>query len=424
MSASGKNKRNKGKRLPEVRKEAEKAPVKAEPQKSTWVKKRHKAVLTLLRPFFRLHLRLKYGLVLPENKFLELPEPCLIMANHQMTLDPVLISSLCKTPVYWMASDDLFNKPIISPALSWLVAPIPKSKSKSDLNAVRLTCRVLKEGGSVGIFPEGNRSLSGDNWQIDPSTCKLAKVANAPLVLLNVRGGYGAEPRWGRGVRRGKLYVEIVRTVSVEEMKRMSAEEVQELIVSALKNGQEKGQAFRYARRAEYLERALYYCPQCGSFHTLTSNRKEIVCTKCQLRAEYTEDLRFKPIKGNLPFSTVKEWFAAQREAFAKYIRRSRRTRMLLADYGVQMFELLGRSKKRRIGKGTLYADKRGILFAARGESKIPFSQTEAVTAVGKRKLRIYTKDGRVFQLKGDKRFNAVKYLHLFEVLSSTCTGG
>ena len=49
-----------------------------------------------------------------------------------------------------------------------------------------------------------------------------------------------------------------------------------------------------------------------------------------------------------------------------------------------------------------------------KGEERVfTFEELLAVTVLGRNKLNIYF-DDRVFQFKGGKRFNAVKYVHLF----------
>ena len=55
-----------------------------------------------------------------------------------------------------------------------------------------------------------------------------------------------------------------------------------------------------------------------------------------------------------------------------------------------------------------------GIALKWKGEERVfTFEELLAVTVLGRNKLNIYF-DDRVFQFKGDKRFNAVKYVHLF----------
>ena len=73
------------------------------------------------------------------------------------------------------------------------------------MQAIRDCLRVLKEGGAVGIFPEGNRTLTGAQWEMTDSVAKFVKLSKVPLVLYNIEGGYGSDPRWGVSKRKGKM---------------------------------------------------------------------------------------------------------------------------------------------------------------------------------------------------------------------------
>jgi hypothetical protein len=60
----------------------------------------------------------------------------------------------------------------------------------------------------------------------------------------------------------------------------------------------------------------------------------------------------------------------------------------------------------------SLYGDK--IIIEADGETyNFDFEQLNAVTVLGKNKLNIYVND-KIYQIKGGKRFNALKYVNIF----------
>lgn len=89
-------------------------------------------------------------------------------------MDPFFISKAFPFQLYFYASDDLFNLKV-SPLIRYLAAPIPKSKSVADLKAVMISLRVLREGGAIGITPEGNRTLSGRLWEMGDSVANSLK---------------------------------------------------------------------------------------------------------------------------------------------------------------------------------------------------------------------------------------------------------
>jgi len=55
-------------------------------------------------------------------------------------------------------------------------------------------------------------------------------------------------------------------------------------------------------------------------------------------------------------------------------------------------------------------------------DREYPFAETDAVVVLGKNKLNIYAgKD--ILQLKGNKRFNALKYVNFFHRYKNQMTG-
>lgn len=382
-----------------------------EKKKERWRKKHHAVTFALLRgifkPFFRLRYRLK-----PSQDEKKVPQGALIMGNHQTTYDQFILTCSFRRPVYLIASEDLFLNPVLGPIMKYTMRPISKSKSKSDLMTIRNTLKVLKEGNTVALFPEGNRTLSGGSWQIDLSTAKLAKIAKAPLVLYRIDGGYGTDPRWGGKIRRGKMTAGTVKIIQPEQLEQMSVEEVYDEIINTLRsNDYERGVRFKSRRRAEFLERALYYCPNCKSFESLYSKGNYLYCKNCDTVAEYSEDLQINQLAGVVPFNNVYEWFNAQKLAVKNAPTAE------FEDKGL-VLRLIYDKKWHKIGKGDIACDKNRVRVTAYSGQVFDYSfdEIDGATILGKRKINFYLPDGKTLQIEGDKRFCAVKYLHLFEL--------
>lgn len=81
--------------------------------------------------------------------------PAVLVCNHRSDLDPLLLAFHIPRPVHWMARAFLFNIPVFRELL-WAVDAIPISrKPEVRQKALEQGARILKEGGVVGIFPEG-----------------------------------------------------------------------------------------------------------------------------------------------------------------------------------------------------------------------------------------------------------------------------
>lgn len=373
-----------------------------------WVKKRHAAVFAFLRfamaPFLwlRYHYRAEKA---PIRK-----GPCIVLSNHQATMDPFFISKAFPFQLYFYASDDLFNLKV-SPLIRYLAAPIPKSKSVADLKAVMISLRVLREGGAIGITPEGNRTLSGRQWEMGDSVAKLVKTAKVPLVLFNLCGGYGTDPRWGVKIRRGTKFVGRVRRIlTAEEYAGMSDEELFGIIKNELDvDDTLSGERYKSRRRAEYIERALYMCPVCGSIGTIHSHGTGFCCTSCKTEAEYTEDLKISPPVGG--YSRIYEWYEWERQEIVRRILGGEK----ISDGDILFRESVKLQKKIKLPGNTVTLDKDSLMISGGGaETRYPLAEIDAITAVGKKKFNFYYK-GKILQVKGGKRFCAIKYVHAFD---------
>lgn len=327
---------------------------------------------------------------------------------------PVLRAKSFRFPIYFVASDDLFNLKI-SPLIRYLVAPIPKSKSMADLQAVKGMLRVLREGGAVAVAPEGNRTLNGRQWEMSDAIAKFVKVANVPLVLYNLRGGYGVDPRWGGKIRRGTFFRGGVRRIVYpEEYADMSVQELFALICRELDvDDTELPARYKSRRRAEYIERALYLCPVCGKIGTIRSQGKFFSCSACGTSAEYTEQLTIAPPVAG--YDKIYPWFEWERREIVQRLLQGER----LEDAKI-LFRKSVKLKRKIILQGDRVSMDRDALRISGGgaEHVFPLADIDAMTAVGKKKFNFYYR-GDILQVRGDKRFCSIKYVHAFDGLKA-----
>ena len=142
--------------------------------KKKWIKKRHYLVRNIAAATIGTYTRLRYGVQV--EKFKEQGKrPYLIVMNHTTAADQFLVGMAFAGPVYYLASEDLFSNGWISRLLTWAVAPIPIKKQTVDVHAVANCIRVAREGGTIALAPEGNRTYFGKTAHIKPSIAKLVR---------------------------------------------------------------------------------------------------------------------------------------------------------------------------------------------------------------------------------------------------------
>ncbi len=381
--------------------------------KRKWTKPRHKVVRAILGATFLPYVKLKYGVRI---KRFENPtkRPHLILYNHQTAYDQFFVGGAFREPIYYVASEDIFSMGFVSKLIKYLVEPIPIKKQTNDARAVINCIKVAREGGTIAIAPEGNRTYSGRTEYIKPSITGLARHLGMPIAFFRIEGGYGVHPRWADTVRGGGMTAGVSRVLEPEEYKDLSDDELYAIICRELycdecvcdKEYNGKG-------LAEYIERAIYVCDDCG-LSTFESRGDIIECKRCSKKWRYTPKKELVGVGFDSRFGFIGEWYDYQ----SKFVNSLDPTAMddaPLYEESAALSEVILYDRKKLLHKTAavrLYPSR--ITVTAEGDSyDFPFDSTAAVTVLGKNKLNIYS-GTRVFQLKGDEHFCALKYVNIF----------
>ncbi|MBO4978836.1 MAG: 1-acyl-sn-glycerol-3-phosphate acyltransferase [Clostridia bacterium] len=387
------------------------AEIKKTKKKKKWCKFRHKVITALLRWPFYAYVRLRYGIRVERCRE---KRQFLILMNHQTAFDQFFVGLVFPRPLYYVASEDLFSKGFVSGLIRWLVEPIPIKKSTSDSHAVRLCRKVALEGGSIALFPEGNRTYSGKTEYIKPSLEQLVRFLRLPVAILNLVGGYGVHPRFSDVVRKGKCRIYVKRILEVEEYEAMAPENLAALLERELYvDDTALGGEYHHKKMAEYLERVMYYCPECG-LSKWQSHGDTATCLTCGKTVKYLPNLRLEGLGTPFPYATMAEWYDAQ-EAYIHGFDLSVYNETPAYVDTVQFSEVILYKNKNILDKQAtfkLYGDRYEV-ETENGTHTFPFADISTVSVLGKNKLDFYTGD-KVYQIKGDKRFNAVKYMHFY----------
>lgn len=405
--------------------------------------RRHKWVFRIAKPLFRLYMKLAFNYNF--ESFRDVEGPMIILANHNCDLDPVMVG-LAGPDMYFVASEHIFRKPAIAWLLEVFLAPIARRKGSVDASTVMEIRSRLKAGHSIAIFPEGNRSLDGCTGLIHPTTGKLIKAFGATLVTYHLEGGFLTTPRWGFGIRKGKMTGRLVGVYTKEQLKPMKPEEILELVRKDLYEDpyitQEKEKVrFRSKAPARGLETALYLCPHCKSIGTLRSTKNEIVCT-CGYRAEFNEYGYFcasgNGSNGELVFETYTEWYRWQQEELAKLYKayRDRKNQGRLSDTDaaeafsmdefclfpnneVWLHEVGDDERSRPVMSGILKMGTEGLCIeGADGERReFRFKDIPEISMCGRNKLVFICGEG-YYEIKTHKLFNSRLVIRLFELVN------
>ena len=374
--------------------------------------KRHQLTFKVLSPIVSVFLKIRFNYVFDDLR--KIQGPYLLLVNHNLELDPAIVGVAAGRHLYFVASEHLMRKGIATKLLMCFFKPIIHMKGRQGVQTVKQMIRTLKNGQSVCIFPEGDRSFNGLTGPMLPTIGRVARCSGAKLLTYRIEGGYFSQPRWSLTLRRGKMRGRLVREYSVEELKKMTDEQVnsaicEDLYEDAYETQRKEKIAFRGKNLALGLECMLFCCPDCGRIGTLHSRKNRLFCD-CGFDAIYDEYGNL--IDRNGKKNTITELDKQQREELSKRIADDSGEKPFFSDQ-VTMYEIDDRHNIKREVSGTFAAFGEGFVCCGR---QIPFCEIQGMAIYSRNAviLHISGEDGHI-EIKSDKMFCGLKYLYLYK---------
>ena len=115
---------------------------------------------------------------------------CVLMGNHQCILDPLMLA-LCvpDREIHFMGKKELWNNKLLGWAFT-KVHGFPVDRGNMDMAAIRTAMNVLKDGDTLGIFPEGTRSKTGHMLPLLGGASMLALRSRCDVIPVYIDGNY------------------------------------------------------------------------------------------------------------------------------------------------------------------------------------------------------------------------------------------
>ncbi|MFZ9874032.1 MAG: lysophospholipid acyltransferase family protein [Candidatus Methylacidiphilales bacterium] len=124
------------------------------------------------------------------------PGPLILAPNHASYFDPPAVGCNVPRVTYYLARHTLFAPPIGS----WLlpsIGSIPVNQDSPGPSSLKNIFEVLKNKGTLVLFPEGARTMDGDLGQAEPGIGLIAARTGTPVVPVHIIGSRAALPRGG-----------------------------------------------------------------------------------------------------------------------------------------------------------------------------------------------------------------------------------
>ena len=185
-----------------------------------------------LTPFMRPLFKIFYSPKIIGAEKIPQDAAIVIAGNHKHVYDQCLTIMATKRVIHYMAKKEYFDGKL-APFFK-AVGCIPVDRSRRDFSSTRSALNVLKEGGAIGIIPEGTRNKT-ENFLLRFKTgaVAMAKKTDAYIVPFGLTGDYkfrskNLTVRYGEPFKVEDMTVEEANDKLYHEVERLMRENLRE----------------------------------------------------------------------------------------------------------------------------------------------------------------------------------------------------
>ena len=226
-----------------------------------------------------------------------LREPALVLSNHSSFWDPMFLSLAAGRAIHFLATELAFS----GGPIGWVhrfFGAVPKRKYTADPRAILRLRRWRDLGGSIGLFPEGERTWDGRPLPILPGIEKLVRAMDLPVVTMRVYNGWRQSPRWAAAFRRGRVHVAVDRPRRFTD--RDSLQSIRRYIEQRISVDAETAPCWpvRGRRLAAGIGNVLFACPACLRLDAIDERGDTVACRHCGAAWRVDTECRLLPADG------------------------------------------------------------------------------------------------------------------------------
>ena len=139
-------------------------------------------------------------------------ESIIFAGNHRHALDPIVVMTFVDRIVHYMAKEELFKG--LHGIIFEKIGLIKVYRNKSNPLAIIESEKILKNGETIGIFPEGTRNKTDKELlKFRHGTVVISKKTNTKIVPFAIKGNYklfrrGLQIQFGKPIDVSNMEIE------------------------------------------------------------------------------------------------------------------------------------------------------------------------------------------------------------------------
>ena len=299
------------------------------------------------------------------NKIGKPSQPSIILCNHGSFMDFIYAAVLLrKYKPHFIVARLYFYHSLLGRLLR-KVGAFPKSMFAMDMENAKNCLTVLKNKEILAMMPEARLSTTGRFEDIQGSTYAFMKKSSVDIYTVKISGDYLADPKWGKGFRRGAMVeAELDILFTAEQVQALSMEQLQQGVEQRLSYDewewlqQRPRIRYRAPRIAEGMENILSICPVCNGQHTLVTKKNKIYCEHCGYLTAVDNRYQFD---SDFRFADLRQWYDWQKQLLEQEIIQNEN--YALTSHVELRLPGGGKSMTRHGGYGTCVLNREGLIY-------------------------------------------------------------
>lgn len=149
---------------------------------------------------------------LPEGKRM------LFVCNHRSKFDPIITwYALKEKSIAFISKPENFKIPVFGRLIQrCCFLPIDRENPRNAIRTIHKAAKLLKSDQvSVGVYPEGTRNAGKELLPFHNGVFKIAQKAEAPIVVLNIRGTEQIHKNYP--YHKSHIYLDVVDVIPAAE---------------------------------------------------------------------------------------------------------------------------------------------------------------------------------------------------------------
>ncbi len=136
---------------------------------------------------FGLYIRIMYRLEVIGRKNIDKNKRFIVAGNHISSKDPFIMIQALRTPIAYMAKEELFEKFFSRLLMDWCGA-FAVNREKLEVSTIKTALGIKNTNWKLGLFPQGTRALNGKMANISRGFASLAKATKSDILPVAIIG--------------------------------------------------------------------------------------------------------------------------------------------------------------------------------------------------------------------------------------------